>query len=464
MPSTKTVNVSESTAGDSNRTTSPSEVVPSTDTTDKASEPSLIGPVVRLSTSSTEDTPEDSAITTYISPVMPPVDATNVPLPEDDCDEDMLEVTPPADHAATIPKSDNVELADHEAAGLNTTDQDQDDSQPEDVGPPDTSFASFPSALTLPKTPERQAESLADSGDHRGSTASSLSSIESCPKTPTHEGPSTYPFVVEDETKSLSLDNLDLTSQDWMENIANFLEKIEHLEPDTEEILEPSTVGFVEGEEYDGPIIALPDTPEYHPYSDNFQIRLSIYGGFGTFATRDLKMGEVILIEKPLLRTPRDSFYTEFLRLSEEDQAKYMQLYTPPGEYLSRDASDDTYIRAILKANSFAISPYISDIISVYNVTSRLNHACRSVANVLFDFDFQDPECITLTVSKPVKAGSELFISYGGSPLSLYERYGFRCCCGGCEGVTDQDIAIMKKAKDIEKYLWSGGLGRGSIP
>ncbi|EGO51657.1 hypothetical protein NEUTE1DRAFT_54310 [Neurospora tetrasperma FGSC 2508] len=460
MPSTKTVNVSESTPGDSNGTTSPSQIIPSTD---RASDLSRIDPAVSLSTSSTEDTPKDSAVATDTSPAMPPLDAENVPLPDDEYDEDMLEVTPPADHEATTPKSDNVELANHEPTDLNTTNGDQDDTHPENINALAISFISSSSAPTSPKTPKRQTESFSDNGDHHESTASSLSSTESCPKTPTKEGSSTYPFVVEDETKSLSLDNLDLTSPNWMENIANFLEKIEHLEPDTEEILEPSTMGFVEGEEYDGPTIALPDTTEYHPYSNNFQIRLSRYGGFGTFATRDLKMGEVILIEKPLLRTPRDSFYTEFLKLSEEDQAKFMQLYTPPGEYSSQDGSDCNHIRAILKANSFAINPYSNDIISVYNVTSRLNHACRSVANVLFDFDFQDPESITLTISKPVKAGSELFISYGGSPLSLYERYGFRCCCGGCEGVTDQDIAIMKKTKDIEKYLWSGGLG-GSIP
>ncbi|KAL0465390.1 hypothetical protein QR685DRAFT_508115 [Neurospora intermedia] len=460
MSSTTTVNVSESTSEDSDKTTRPCQIMPSTD---RACDLSLIGPVVSLSTSSTKDAPGNSAITKDISPVMPPVDAANVPLPDDECDEDIPQVTPPADHEATTPKSDIVELEHHEPTDLNTTNGDQDDTQPEDTSLPAISFTSPSSAPISPKTPERQNESLFDNGDHHESTAPSLSSIESCPKTPTKEGSSTYPFVVEDETKSLLLNSLDLTSSNWMENIANFLEKIEEIEPDTEEILEPSTVGFVEGEEYDGPTIAIPDTPEYHSYPNNFQVRLSRYGGFGTFATRDLKMGEVILIEKPLLRTPRDGFYTEFLKLSKEDQAKFMQLYTPPGEYTSLDGSDCNHIRAILKANSFAINPYSSDIISVYNVTSRLNHACRSVANVLFDFDFPDPESITLTISKPVKAGSELFISYGGSPLSLYERYGFRCCCGGCEGVTDQDIAIMKKTKDIEKYLWSGGLG-GSIP
>lgn len=311
-----------------------------------------------------------------------------------------------------------------------------------------SSFAAS-SYMSSPKTPRSQDRSSSDSGGH-DSTTSPPSSFSSRPEIPPKESSISDPFVDGDLTKGLSLESLDWSSLD---QITNFLQKLEHTEPDEEEILESNPVqAFEEGAEYDGPIIDIPDTPDYHPYSNNFQACLSKHGGFGTFATRDLKMGEVILIEKPLLRTSREDFHNNFLKLSKEDQEAFMQLYTPPGNYQTLDGTDINHIRAIVAANSFAVTPHSSGLISVYNVASRLNHACLPIANVIFDFDTKNDGAIVLKMSKPVKAGSELFISYGGSPMSLYERYGFRCCCGGCEGVSDQEISIMKKRKAV--YNW----------
>lgn len=344
-----------------------------------------------------------------------------------------------------------VKRPNNKPADVDTVDRGQDDDQSDNSDHHDMSLTSASSAPSSPKTPNRQEESQTDDEGLHDTSTSSMPSIGSSPKTPKNETSSSDPFVLEDPTKGLSLDNLDLKSPNWMEYFTNLLKKIEHIKPNTKEILEPSTVKFGDEEgEYQGPIIALPDTPDYHPYSSNFQIRLSKYGGFGTFATRDLKLGEVILIEKPLLKSRHVDFYSDFRELSEDDQQAFMQLYTPPGDYLSRDGSDYNHIRAILKANSFAIPPYDFGIIGVYNAASRLNHACSWVANIDYTFDANNSDAIVLNVSKLVKAGSELFISYGGSPLSLYERYGFRCCCGGCKGVSDQHLTILKKIKNGE--------------
>lgn len=43
---------------------------------------------------STEGTSKDSILPADVSLVMPPVDAADVPLPEEECDEDDLEVSP----------------------------------------------------------------------------------------------------------------------------------------------------------------------------------------------------------------------------------------------------------------------------------------------------------------------------------------------------------------------------------
>jgi hypothetical protein len=45
-----------------------------------------------------------------------------------------------------------------------------------------------------------------------------------------------------------------------------------------------------------------------------------------------------------------------------------------------------------------------------------------------------------------VPKGQELTISYGDelTPMMLYLGYGFRCQCGSCEGVTDEDIKQLE--------------------
>ena len=62
------------------------------------------------------------------------------------------------------------------------------------------------------------------------------------------------------------------------------------------------------------------------------------------------------------------------------------------------------------------------------------------------EYAFDDErEVISLTVCREaVPAGAELCISYGGSPAELYSTYGFRCSCGGCTPLTDEDIRKLK--------------------
>jgi hypothetical protein len=43
-----------------------------------------------------------------------------------------------------------------------------------------------------------------------------------------------------------------------------------------------------------------------------------------------------------------------------------------------------------------------------------------------------------------VPAGTELSVSYGSSTVDLYSTYGFRCACGGCTPLTDDDIRRLE--------------------
>ena len=91
--------------------------------------------------------------------------------------------------------------------------------------------------------------------------------------------------------------------------------------------------------------------------------------------------------------------------------------------------------------------------IAIFEIASRFNHACPSVRNVQYVFDAQR-EVLTLTICQDVvSAGTELSITYGGSTVDLYSTYGFRCSCGGCTPLTDEDI---RKMKDLEYGNFGG--------
>lgn len=81
--------------------------------------------------------------------------------------------------------------------------------------------------------------------------------------------------------------------------------------------------------------------------------------------------------------------------------------------------------------------------IAIFEIASRFNHACPPARNVRYEFD-DERGVLSLTVCRDhVPAGSELLISYGGSPAELYSTYGFRCTCGACMPLTDDDIRTL---------------------
>lgn len=80
----------------------------------------------------------------------------------------------------------------------------------------------------------------------------------------------------------------------------------------------------------------------------------------------------------------------------------------------------------------------------LFPIAARFNHACYPVNNVDYRFDHED-NVLTMMVREDIAAGQELKISYGKklSPELLYSCYGFRCSCGGCKGLNDEELAIF---------------------
>lgn len=78
----------------------------------------------------------------------------------------------------------------------------------------------------------------------------------------------------------------------------------------------------------------------------------------------------------------------------------------------------------------------------LFPVAARFNHACFPGQNIDFKFD-DESRCLILTVrASKIALGDELSINYGRDRTlgELYMTYGFRCKCGGCPGLSDQDV------------------------
>lgn len=91
---------------------------------------------------------------------------------------------------------------------------------------------------------------------------------------------------------------------------------------------------------------------------------------------------------------------------------------------------------------SFAVGHHVA---GLFPIAARFNHACFPVNNVEYRFD-EEEHALEMVVRRDVAAGRELKISYGKnlSPELLYSCYGFRCGCGGCEGLSEEDVELFE--------------------
>ncbi|KAI0190913.1 hypothetical protein EV127DRAFT_429277 [Xylaria flabelliformis] len=80
---------------------------------------------------------------------------------------------------------------------------------------------------------------------------------------------------------------------------------------------------------------------------------------------------------------------------------------------------------------------------SVFLIASRFNHACKGRNNVDYSYD-KAKKCMVLATKEKVTAGSELFIRYGSNPQHLFSTWGFRCSCGGCAGISEEECKAIE--------------------
>ena len=72
------------------------------------------------------------------------------------------------------------------------------------------------------------------------------------------------------------------------------------------------------------------DKPPLHSYQHYYEIRPSAKGGFGAFAVRDIEKDQLILLEKPFLRSTPFTILRDVYDLPKEAKQFFMTLAHDP--------------------------------------------------------------------------------------------------------------------------------------
>ncbi|KAM7193576.1 hypothetical protein V8F20_008349 [Naviculisporaceae sp. PSN 640] len=176
-------------------------------------------------------------------------------------------------------------------------------------------------------------------------------------------------------------------------------------------------------------------------YQSYFEIKKSPVGGLGAFAVRDLFKGDIILMEAPILRTTGLGLFQDFRALDKDTQQIYLSLHAVEAQGVHK-------IERIRRANAFDIPGGIA----ILAIGSRFNHGCGAKRTVSYIYDPDRNVMVFEICADYVPAGQELLVKYGSSPLQLFRSFGFRCQCGGCEGVSDEDIRRLRAEEMGEVY------------
>jgi len=165
--------------------------------------------------------------------------------------------------------------------------------------------------------------------------------------------------------------------------------------------------------------------------------RVAAYdGGIGVFATRDIRLGEVVLQERPLiLATTPETLDVAMANLGPKERKQFLSL-------TDWRNSPKTAL-GIFQSNGYPCGEEAG----VFFEFSRFNHSCGPNASHAWRHG-----CRYVFAAKNIKAGEELCTNYIdlAQPRSqrralLKEHFGFDCCCSACASSEDSRTSDTRR-------------------
>ncbi|KDR71704.1 hypothetical protein GALMADRAFT_74705 [Galerina marginata CBS 339.88] len=220
-----------------------------------------------------------------------------------------------------------------------------------------------------------------------------------------------------------------------------------------------------------------------------YAIRSAPNMGTGLFATKDIKCGELILAERPLLVSPRNivqrlpclanlpadcdvstatavvsleferQLEMSMARMSPENRAAYKSLLVHPKEGCGP-------LLGVIQTNSYGVDelfdgpellPSSENVYAVVTkIGSRINHSCRP--NILHKFSLASFS-LQFYAEVDIKKGDQFFYSYCAENQSVADRqnqlsgYGFVCTCPACANATPESDKLREEyAQQAKQY------------
>ncbi|KAI9465470.1 hypothetical protein BJY52DRAFT_1244195 [Lactarius psammicola] len=196
--------------------------------------------------------------------------------------------------------------------------------------------------------------------------------------------------------------------------------------------------------------------------------------GKGMIALRDIRRGELLVREKPLILVPQQIAASPsqlilglVQRLSPEQVASFYNLsHANLPQNISPEESMEQLPLAIFQTNAVAAGPDAG----LFPTMARLNHGCSRAFNSVYSWREREGVLVVHAL-KDIKKGEELLTAYFRTQQSRDERrrhlmqaYGFHCTCACC-ALPD------KESKDSDNRLTTmsnlydrlGTWGQGAI-
>ncbi|KAL0579217.1 hypothetical protein V5O48_002779 [Marasmius crinis-equi] len=182
--------------------------------------------------------------------------------------------------------------------------------------------------------------------------------------------------------------------------------------------------------------------------------------GKGLIAVRDIKQGELVIQEKPILTVPDEdipeSLLSPILQNLTAGQTKallslsYTRLKAAKDETVNLNPKTQTLHERYLLAEGIIVNNGVGIMhdgqrrLGVFPRMARLNHACASAYNLAYAWRVDEEE-LRVYALKDIRQGDELLISYIDSRRPREERiqklqqaYGFACTCPTCSLPTEK--------------------------
>ncbi|KAI8960018.1 hypothetical protein F5Y11DRAFT_367738 [Daldinia sp. FL1419] len=219
-------------------------------------------------------------------------------------------------------------------------------------------------------------------------------------------------------------------------------------------------------------------------FEDPFELRSAGSKGLGLYATKDLRAGDRVLVERcaitqihyPDFRQRYNSLIESYGLLNPRDAARVQELYhlEDPNDreilrpifdgapHLSEaDIQECIAVRRIHAANNFQIRPAQTDeegnVVharsGVFVKASRFNHSCDP--NCYYDSTGMEG-IFSCAAARPIKKGEELTIPYISYHATTEQRqadlsnWGFQCQCNKCEGRDSEYDAQLEEAYEAQ--------------